>query len=117
MIRYCRARLGSGDARHSADDVAQDVLLAVFAALPRYDGPTQGLRAFVFGIAALVPTCLDRQCTHRDSAELCHAKPGNVSDLRWNWPVGGRASAERRASRVLHEMTRTEIRGEARLAS
>jgi len=51
VIRYCRARLGSGDARHSVDDVAQDVLLAVLAALPGYSGPAQSLRAFVFGIA------------------------------------------------------------------
>ncbi|HEU5107438.1 MAG TPA: sigma factor, partial [Micromonosporaceae bacterium] len=37
LIRYCRARLGRvGGAYTTADDVAQDVCLAVLRALPRY---------------------------------------------------------------------------------
>lgn len=51
VIRYCRGRLGKSSACHSADDVAQEVLLAVFHALPRYRGTAQTLNAFVFGIA------------------------------------------------------------------
>ena len=51
--RYCRGRLGRTEGIiGSADDVAQDVCLAVLTALPHY--PIKGLsfRAFVYGIAA-----------------------------------------------------------------
>lgn len=51
VIRYCRARLGTGYARNSADDVAQEVLLAVLNALPQYRDSTNSLPGFVFGIA------------------------------------------------------------------
>ena len=37
VLRYCRARLGRVDGSYgSADDVAQEVCLAVLTALPRY---------------------------------------------------------------------------------
>ena len=37
VLRYCRARLGrSGGSYGSADDVAQEVCMAVLTALPRY---------------------------------------------------------------------------------
>ncbi|MGH3567346.1 MAG: RNA polymerase sigma factor ShbA [Pseudonocardia sp.] len=53
VLRYCRARLG----RHetvlgSADDVAQDICLAVVSALPGYTLKGLSFRAFVYGIAA-----------------------------------------------------------------
>ena len=37
IVRYCRGRIGVGE-RHlfSADDVAQEALMAVMTALPRY---------------------------------------------------------------------------------
>jgi RNA polymerase sigma-70 factor, ECF subfamily len=51
--RYCRARLGTypGGA-HLADDVAQDVCIAVLGALPRYRNRGKPFEAFVHGIAA-----------------------------------------------------------------
>ena len=51
VIRYCRARLGS-DPSLSADDVAQDVCIAVLTALPRYRFERKPFLAFVYGIAA-----------------------------------------------------------------
>lgn len=51
VVRFCRARLTITGARHSADDVAQEVLLAVFSALPRFTGSPQGFLSFVYGIA------------------------------------------------------------------
>ena len=36
VVRYCRSRLGPPNRSPSADDVAQEVCLAVLAALPRY---------------------------------------------------------------------------------
>ncbi|SDZ29243.1 RNA polymerase sigma-70 factor, ECF subfamily [Micromonospora pattaloongensis] len=53
LVRYCRARLGRiGGAYTTADDVAQDVCLAVLRALPRYREQGVPFSAFVFGIAA-----------------------------------------------------------------
>ena len=51
--RYCRARLGRLPAgQHAADDVAQEVCIAVLSALPRYEDRGRPFEAFVFGIAA-----------------------------------------------------------------
>ncbi|RNL83849.1 sigma-70 family RNA polymerase sigma factor [Halostreptopolyspora alba] len=53
VLRYCRARLArvSGYVHHS-DDVAQEVCIALLAALPRYRDMGRPFVAFVFGIAA-----------------------------------------------------------------
>lgn len=51
--RYCRARLASyPSGLHLADDVAQDVCVAVLSALPRYKHRGRPFEAFVHGIAA-----------------------------------------------------------------
>lgn len=51
--RYCRARLASWvGGLHSADDVAQEVCIAVLTALPRYRDEGKPFEAFVYGIAA-----------------------------------------------------------------
>jgi len=53
IVRYCRGRLGrSPAADFAADDAAQEVLLAVLNALPRYQDQGRPFEAFVFGIAA-----------------------------------------------------------------
>lgn len=49
VVRYCRARVGTFA---SADDVAQDVCLAVLTALPSYRDQGRPFLAFVYGIAA-----------------------------------------------------------------
>lgn len=51
--RYCRARLGRlPGSEQAADDVAQEVCLAVLSTLPRYRDEGRPFEAFVFGIAA-----------------------------------------------------------------
>ena len=51
--RYCRARLGRiPGSEHVADDVAQEVCLAMLYALPRYRDEGRPFEAFVFAIAA-----------------------------------------------------------------
>lgn len=51
--RYCRARLsGFPGAEHAADDVAQEVCIAVLSALPRYRDEGRPFEAFVYRIAA-----------------------------------------------------------------
>ena len=53
IVRYCRARIGrTGAAYSSADDVAQEVCLAVLGALPRYSDEPESFLPFVYGIAA-----------------------------------------------------------------
>ncbi len=53
VVRYCRARLGRITGHYYvADDVAQEVCLAVLAALPRYRDMGRPFASFVFGIAA-----------------------------------------------------------------
>lgn len=51
--RYCRARLASyPGGLHLADDVAQEICIAVLSALPRYRDRGKPFEAFVYGIAA-----------------------------------------------------------------
>lgn len=53
VLRYSRARLGRvPGAEHAADDVAQEVCLAVLSALPRYRDLGRPFEAFVLAIAA-----------------------------------------------------------------
>jgi RNA polymerase sigma-70 factor, ECF subfamily len=53
LVRYCRARLGRvGGAYATADDVAQEVCLALLGALPKYRDQGRPFTAFVYGIAA-----------------------------------------------------------------
>ena len=53
VVRYCRGRLGAIDrSLISADDVAQEVCLAVLAALPNYRVQGKPFLAFVYGIAS-----------------------------------------------------------------
>ena len=53
VLRYCRARLGRMTGHyHVADDVAQEVCIAVISALPRYRDMGRPFASFVFGIAS-----------------------------------------------------------------
>lgn len=53
VVRYCRARLGRiAGQYHVADDVAQEVCIAVLFALPRYRDMGRPFVSFVYGIAS-----------------------------------------------------------------
>jgi RNA polymerase sigma-70 factor (ECF subfamily) len=53
VVRYCRVRVGRQERSFtSADDVAQEVLLAVLTALPRYREEGRPFLSFVYRIAA-----------------------------------------------------------------
>ena len=52
VLRYCRAHVGSQETSASAEDVAQEVCLAVLTALPSYCDQGRSFIAFVYGIAA-----------------------------------------------------------------
>lgn len=51
VVRYCRSKLVGSTGTLTADDVAQEVLMAVCEALPRYRPDGSSVMAFVFGIA------------------------------------------------------------------
>src|ERR671910_722731 len=50
VVKYCRVRVGRSAT--TADDVAQDVCMAVLTALPNYREQGRPFLAFVYGIAA-----------------------------------------------------------------
>jgi len=53
IVRYCRARLGPSERTFaSADDVAQEVCMAVLTSLSSYRDQGRPFLAFVYGIAA-----------------------------------------------------------------
>jgi RNA polymerase sigma-70 factor (ECF subfamily) len=53
IVRYCRSRVGRQERSFaSADDVAQEVCMAVLTALPGYRDQGRPFLAFVYGIAA-----------------------------------------------------------------
>lgn len=50
VIRYCRSKLLGATGAQGPDDVAQEVLLAVCEALPRFRPDGSSVMAFIFGI-------------------------------------------------------------------
>jgi RNA polymerase sigma-70 factor (ECF subfamily) len=52
IVRYCRSRLGTERGGVAADDVAQEVCVAVLKALPTYIDQGKPFLAFVYGIAS-----------------------------------------------------------------
>jgi len=53
VVKYCIARLGNlAGHYHLAEDVAQEVCIAVLSALPRYQDMGRPFASFVFGIAS-----------------------------------------------------------------
>lgn len=75
IVRYCRARVGRQDRTYvSADDVAQEVCLAVLTALPGYRDQGRPFLAFVYGIAAHKVADAHR-ATARNRADLMPEMP------------------------------------------
>ena len=81
VLKYCRARLGRQESlMGSADDVAQDVCMAVVSALPTYQLKGLSFRAFVYGIAAHKVTDAFR-AIGRNRAEQDPAQPAQRAVL------------------------------------
>lgn len=79
IVRYCRARVGSAErGQLSADDVAQEVCLAVMTALPRYRDQGRPFMAFVYGIAAHKVADAHRSAA-RNKAEPTADVPDEIS--------------------------------------
>lgn len=95
VLRYCRARLGRLNGSYvSADDIAQEVCLAVLTALPRYRDLGRPFSAFVFGIARNKIADLHRQAA-RDPSLPVDVLPDHPADSHGPEDVAlARASAD-----------------------
>jgi RNA polymerase sigma-70 factor (ECF subfamily) len=104
VVRYCRARLGrtGGGAYTTADDVAQEVCIAVMSALPRYRDVGRPFSAFVFGIASHKVSDAHRGAS-RDLSQPVEVLPDVIDSA--NDPEQAALAADR-AARV-HELLRT----------
>ncbi len=80
VTRYCRARMGESIGLLTPDDVTQDVLLAVFKALPRYRPGETAAMAFVYGIARNKVVDAFR-AAGRDRSDPSDSLPDTMSDL------------------------------------
>ncbi len=79
VMRYCRARIGAAErGQLSADDVAQEVCLAVMTALPRYQDQGRPFMAFVYGIASHKVADAHRNAS-RNKAEAMAEVPDVIS--------------------------------------
>jgi RNA polymerase sigma-70 factor (ECF subfamily) len=104
VVRYCRARLGrtGGGAYTTADDVAQEVCIAVMSALPRYRDVGRPFSAFVFGIASHKVSDAHRGAS-RDFSQPVEVLPDVIDSA--NDPEQAALAADR-AARV-HELLGT----------
>jgi RNA polymerase sigma-70 factor (ECF subfamily) len=102
VVRYCRARLGrsGGGAYTTADDVAQEVCLAVLNALPRYRDLGRPFSAFVFGIAAHKVSDAHRGAS-RDLSQPMEVLPEIVDNERGPESAALAADAARRLHALL----------------
>src|SRR2546421_6565246 len=68
VVRYCRAHLGRVGGRYTtADDVSQEVCIAVLRSLPRFRDEGRPFSAFVYGIAAHKVADAQRAAVHHSA--------------------------------------------------
>ncbi|MGI5127289.1 RNA polymerase sigma factor ShbA [Pseudonocardia sp. CA-107938] len=102
ILRYCRARVGPAVRLQTGEDVAQDVLMAVVEALPRYRPSEVPAMAFIYGIARnKVADSL--RASGRDKSDPTDDVPDRVSNAL-EPETGALRSAEARQLRVLLDM-------------
>ena len=107
VLRYCWAHLGSL-ANASPDDVAQEVCLAVFQALPRYRDRGLPFAGFVYRIAANKVADSFRAARRAAGTRSLESVPDQIDD-RWN-PERRALIADmaRRALRLLDDLPHTQ---------
>lgn len=103
VLRYCRARLGRvSGSYHTADDVAQEVCMAVLKALPRYRDMGRPFMSFVYGIAAHKVT--DAQRRESRTALPVDSVPDDCDDQPGPEDYAVRFSEARRARALLERL-------------
>ncbi len=108
VVRYCRARLGQtrSGAYTTADDVAQEVCLAVLDALPRFQDVGRPFAAFVFGIAAHKVTDAHRKAS-RDLADPVEILPERSDPTEGPEPRALARDTARRLAKVMDRLPPT----------
>ncbi|MGC2656069.1 MAG: sigma-70 family RNA polymerase sigma factor [Mycobacterium sp.] len=100
VVRYCRARLGTAERSGvSADDVAQEVCLAVMTALPRYCDQGRPFLAFAYGIAA--HKVAD---AHRAAARDLSHPVDSIPEIRSGAPDPEQSAIEAESVRRMNEL-------------
>ncbi len=104
IVRYCRARVGVAE-RHSlsADDIAQEVCMAVMTALPRYRDQGRPFMAFVYGIASHKVADAHRGAA-RNRAEPVDEIPESMSVESGPEQVALQSDLSRRMARLLETL-------------
>ncbi len=101
VFRYCAGRLG-GTHRgiSSAEDCAQDVLMAVLVALPRYRYQDSSFLPYVFGIASHKVADVRRNLARDPSAPVPDPEPESDGPANPTFEEVERADRSRRLSRL-----------------
>lgn len=103
VVRYVRARVGAAERGSlSADDVAQEVCMAVMTALPRFQDQGRPFMAFVYGIAA--HKVAD---AHRSSARNKSEPVSEVPDVISNDDGPEQRAIDAEASRAMEALLAT----------
>ena len=97
VLRYATARLGRRDV---AEDVTQEVCLAVLTALPSYEDTGRPFRSFVFGIAAHKVADAHR-AAYRSRDVVTGDLPDAPDDTLGPEEIAVRSDEGRRAMRLL----------------
>ena len=109
VVRYCWAHLGSlGRGHLSPDDVAQEVCLAVFEALPRFRDQGLPFAGFVYRIAANKVADSFRAARRAESTRSMETVPEPADD---HWDPERRAlvaDMSRRVLRLLEDLPATQ---------
>jgi RNA polymerase sigma-70 factor, ECF subfamily len=101
VFRYCVGRLGG--TQHgisSADDCAQEVLMAVLVALPRYSYQNSSFMPYVFGIASHKVADVRRNLARDPSAPVADPEPEPDVPSNPTFEEVERADRGRRLSRL-----------------
>lgn len=107
VVRYCRGRIGGTGTFASADDVAQETLLAVLTALPKYRDEGRGFGGFVFGIAARKVADYYRK-KGRDRTTPMAELPDGMDDRAGPEQAALQADGERRLKALLEGLSGTQ---------
>lgn len=109
VVRYCRARLGQiSGAYTEADDVAQEVCVAILGALPRFRDQGVPFSAFVFGIAARKVADVYRAATRRIPVSTVDTLPDRPDPDPGPEQLAVAADLARRLSHLLGELPATQ---------
>jgi RNA polymerase sigma-70 factor (ECF subfamily) len=108
VVRYCRARLGQiGGAYTTADDISQEVCVAILRALPRYRQQGVPFSAFVYGIAARKVADAQRSAIRRLTVSV-DAVPERADATPGPEQQAVSADQARRLSLLLNQLTDTQ---------